>query len=188
VPPAGDAWLHEVKFDGWRLQLHKIGPDVWLFTKNGHDYTARLPSIAAAVAALPVRAVILDGELVASDEKGHPDFRALQRRRASAELSVWVFDILAINGRDLRPRPLLERKRILARLMKRCAGNLLRHSESFDDPIALLDVAEREGLEGIVSKHKQAPYRPGVSRQWIKVKTAAWRRSNRERWRLFQKS
>jgi bifunctional non-homologous end joining protein LigD len=71
------AWLHEIKFDGWRIQLHKRSRDVALCTKNGHDYTKRLPAIAAAAAALPVRSAIIDGELTATDERGLPDFRAL---------------------------------------------------------------------------------------------------------------
>jgi hypothetical protein len=82
-PPTGEAWLHEIKFDGWRIQLHKRGGDVALYTKNGHDYTKRLPSIAAAVAELPARSAIIDGELTAIDERGRISARSISASEKS---------------------------------------------------------------------------------------------------------
>ena len=117
-PPFGDGWLHEVKFDGWRIQLHKTARGAVIFTKNGHDYTKRLPAIAGAVAALPVQSAIIDGELTACDDRGVPDFRALHFRNAEEhDLCVWAFDILHVNGADLRQRPLLERKYALEKVI-----------------------------------------------------------------------
>ena len=93
-PPTGDAWLHEVKFDGWRVQLHKSKRGATVFTRTGHDYTKRFSAIAAAVAALPIQSAIIDGELTACDCRGVPDFRALHFRNVREdELCVWTFDI-----------------------------------------------------------------------------------------------
>jgi bifunctional non-homologous end joining protein LigD len=189
-PPEGDAWLHEIKFDGWRIQLHKRGRDVALYTKNGHDYTKRLPSIAAAVAALPVRSVrsaIMDGELTATDERGLPDFRALHFRKGKGQqLCVWAFDLLELNGRDLREEPLMKRKAELKRLLNKTADIRLRYLESFDNAEKLLAHAEALGLEGIVSKRRDRPYR-SVRCEWVKVKCRAWREANKDRHDLFKK-
>jgi len=94
--PAGDDWLHEVKFDGYRVQAHKAGRDVEIFSRNGHDFTARFQPIAIMLAELPARSAVLDGEIVASDAAGVPDFRALHRRKVGpGDVSLWLFDLLA---------------------------------------------------------------------------------------------
>src|SRR5262249_27236779 len=103
-PPPGAQWLHEVKFDGWRVQLHKRDDAITIFTKNGLDYTRRFPSIARVVAALPARSCIIDVELTACDDHGAPDFYALHFCR-SQMLCVWTFDLLELNGRDARELP-----------------------------------------------------------------------------------
>jgi bifunctional non-homologous end joining protein LigD len=118
-PPRGKGWLHEVKFDGWRLQLHKDPHDVWVYSKGGHDFRGRFPEIEAAFLFFPARSAIVDAELTACDENGLPDFAALLRNDADY-LCVWAFDLLAINGKDLRPLPLDERK---ARLHRRRSIN-----------------------------------------------------------------
>jgi bifunctional non-homologous end joining protein LigD len=187
-PPEGDAWLHEIKFDGWRIQLHKRGRDVTVYTKNGHDFTARLRTIAAAVAALPARSAIIDGELTATDERGLPNFYALHFRRRSDDhnLCVWAFDLLEFNGRDLRELPLEKRKASLKKLLAKTRDIRLRFSESFDDGEKLLAHAEALGLEGTVSKSRDRPYR-SLRCDWIKVKCRAWRKANRGRHQLFKK-
>jgi bifunctional non-homologous end joining protein LigD len=185
-PPTGDAWLHEIKFDGWRIQLHRRGREVALYTKNGHDYTKRLPAIAAAVAALPARSVIIDGELTATDEHGLPDFRALHFRKGKGQqLCIWAFDLLELNGRDLRTLPLTKRKHSLQKLLNKNPDNRLRYSESFDDGEKLLAHSEALGLEGIVSKRRDRPYR-SIRCDWIKVKCRAWREANKHRHELFK--
>jgi bifunctional non-homologous end joining protein LigD len=185
-PPTGDAWLHEIKFDGWRIQLHKRGRDVTLYTRNGHDYTKRLRSIANAVAALPVRSAIIDGELTATDERGLPDFRALHYGKGKKQnLCVWAFDLLELNGRDLRELPLAKRKHALEKLLKKSHGTTIRFSASFDDGDKLFAHAEALGIEGIVSKRRDRPYR-SVRCDWIKVKCRAWRVANKDRHDLFK--
>jgi hypothetical protein len=182
APPAGDRWLHEIKFDGLRLQLHKTGRDVHLFSKNGYDYTQRFPAIAAACRRF-IRAPAFS---TASS--------SLATRRSVRTFAPWmtaappgtIFALGCSTFCTFRPLPLEQRRQRLARLMARAANNPLRHSESFDDPIALLNAAARQELEGIVSKCRDSLFRSGPSRDWVKVKTAVWRDANRERWRLFE--
>ena len=179
-PPTGVGWLHEVKFDGWRVQLHKSERGAAIYTRNAHDYTSRLPSIAGAIATLSVQSVIIDGELTVCDDRGFPDFRSLHFRRREHGLCVWAFDLLHLNGKDLRALPLTERKAKLEKLVYKARDNWLRFSENFDDGVKLLASCERVGLEGIVSNRKDAPYRSGKG-DWIKVKSATWREANKDR-------
>ncbi len=186
-PPTGPDWLHEIKFDGFRIQLHKRGRDVRLFSRNGKDFTDRFPLIPAAVLRLPVRSAAIDGELVACDGEDKPDFYALMRRPASG-LCVWCFDLLMLNGRDLRPLPLEKRKAKLSALLAKTTDGALRLSHTFGDGEKLLHAAGQNGLEGIVSKRRMSHYVAGTASGWIKVKTAEWREANRERYKLFEKT
>lgn len=185
VPPSGPDWLHEIKFDGFRIQLHKSGDEVRLFSRNGKDFTDRFPSIRDAVATLPAGGAIIDGEIVAFDETGKPD--SLIRRRAFG-VSVWCFDLLGLGGDDLRPLPLEQRKERLSALLSKFDGDQLKMSESFDNGEKLLEAAAHMNLEGIVSKKRSAPYLAGVNCGWVKVKTREWREANRERYKLFEKA
>ena len=185
-PLEGPQWLHEVKFDGYRIQIHKDGKHVALYSKNGNDFTARYPWIVEAVANLPTKAVILDAELTACAEDGRPDFSALLGKGEN-ELCVWVFDILSQFGKDLRPLSLVARRWKLDKLMGRTASPLIRYSETFSHPTALLAACAERGMEGIVSKRVDRPYRSGPCKEWIKVKCAAWRESNQWRHEFFNK-
>jgi bifunctional non-homologous end joining protein LigD len=116
-----------------------------------------------------------------------PDFWPLFLRSANpSQLRVWAFDLLALNSKDLRKWSLEARQGRLQALVSRFDCPVLLRSEAFDDGLALLRVAEKHGLEGVVSKRRSAPYRSGRCRGWRKVKTAAWREANRERWRAFE--
>jgi bifunctional non-homologous end joining protein LigD len=134
-----------------------------------------------------VRSLVIDGELVACNAAGLPNFYALHFRRRDRDLCVWAFDLLHRNGRDLRELPMFERRARLEKLILPVNANWLRYSESFDDGIALLMAADRMALERIVSKPRDAPYRSGKQCGWIKVKCATWRAANKERWRLFER-
>jgi bifunctional non-homologous end joining protein LigD len=186
VPPSGPGWVHEVKLDGWRIQLHKGGREVAIFTKRGHDYTSRLPAIARGLASLTPHSLIIDGELVALDERGLPDFRALHFNWLDRPLCVWAFDLLAL-GHDMRELRLEHRKERLARIVREARAPWLRYSESFEDAGKLLAAADAMKLEGIVSKRLDGKYRSGTRSGWIKVKAAAWREVNRDRGRLFER-
>jgi bifunctional non-homologous end joining protein LigD len=173
-PPSGQRWVHEIKFDGWRVQLHKHGTGLALYTRNGNDCAWMLPALqiatqSASLRDLPgVSSAVIDGELVACDGDGLPDFYALHFRRHGHALCVWAFDLLHLNGRDLRELPLHERKAKLVRLLTRVRVDWLHLSETFADGTKLLAEAERMRLEGIVSKHVDAPYRSGKRSEWVK--------------------
>jgi bifunctional non-homologous end joining protein LigD len=185
-PPIGEQWQYEVKLDGFRAQLHKAGHFATIFGKNGGDLTRRFPTIAAAILALPVRSAIIDGELIVADVNGQPDFLALLLGR-HVPVCVYAFDVMEIQGRDLRGQPLELRRARLKALLARSQGDLLRFSESFFDAGVLLAECARRGLEGIVCKRKDAPYRSGARCGWVKVKTSEWRAANLYRAKLFEK-
>lgn len=185
LPPAGEGWLHEVKFDGYRLQLHKDGDRAEIWSKNGKDFTARFRDIAKRVAALPCESCIIDAEGVALDAEGRPDFRALVGGQKHSRVA-WCFDLMEIDGRDLRALPLVTRRARLGALLKRANDELLRISASFPDPGLLLAALDERGLEGIVSKKIDQAYVSGRNRGWIKVKCHAWRAANQDRGEMFQ--
>ena len=172
--PRGDRWLHEIKFDGYRLQAHVISGRVLLLTRSGLDWTDRFgTALPAALAALPVREAILDGELVVEGPSGASDFSALQADLSAGRgdrLVYYGFDILHLDGHDLRPLPQIDRKAALAALLAG-AGPPLRYSEHFDESGEMvLRHACRLSLEGVVSKDRNAPYRSGRGTAWIKAK------------------
>ena len=175
-PPPGDGWVHEIKLDGYRILLRIERGRVKLLTRNRQDWTARFPAVAEAAAALPVKEALLDGEIVALDRAGVSSFQALQQAdqlEAGRSLVYVAFDLLFLDGRDLRPLPLLERKARLARLLKGRRGRL-RYAEHFDTPgQRVFDRACRLGLEGIIAKQKSASYRSGRGAAWLKVKCVA---------------
>ena len=182
-PPTGPGWLHEVKFDGWRVQIHKQGERVKLYSRNGKDLADRFSMLRDACLYLPD--CVIDDELVACDTDGRPDFSAITKDHAN--LCIWCFDLLAHEHQDIREKPLVERKAALRDLLIAVDDDRLRYSEEFADPVKLLQVAGRMGLEGIVSKRKQAPYRSWTRREWVKLKTSVWREANKDRWEMFEK-
>ena len=140
-----------------------------------------------ALVRLPVRSLIIDGELVACDDAGVPHYYALHFHSRKYGLRAWAFDLLHHNWRDLRELPLVERRARFEKLILAANANWLHYSESFDDGLELLAAADRMHLEGIVSKRRDAPYRSGKQCGWVKVKCATWREANKERWRLFER-
>jgi bifunctional non-homologous end joining protein LigD len=175
-PPSGAGWVHEVKFDGYRMQLHVENGKARLFTRKGLDWTARFSAIAKAAARLPD--CILDGEVCALDHNGAPDFAALQAALSdgkSENLIYLVFDVMVADGEDLRPLPLSARKSRLAGLLKAAkTDSRLRFVEHFSSGgETVLQSACRMNLEGIVSKKLDAPYTPGRGDSWTKSKCRA---------------
>jgi len=171
APPAGDAWLHEIKLDGYRILARLARGKVMLWSRNGNDWTARMPQIERAVAALGAKSALLDGEVVALREDGVSDFQRLQNvlGSADADLTYFVFDLLELDGRDLRGEPLEARKKELARLLSKDSRVRLSEHVVGDGPEFFANAC-RMGLEGIVSKRRDAPYRSGRGRDWLKVK------------------
>src|ERR1700741_557174 len=175
APPDGAEWIHEIKFDGYRIEAHLDRGKVRLLTRKQLDWTHRFERVAKAVAALPAQTALLDGELVVEDDKGVSSFSLLQtdlKDGRGDRFVYWVFDLLYLDGRDLTGEPLLVRKAALKRLLK---GNSrtgpVRYAEHFDeDGGVIFKHACEMNLEGIVSKLRDAPYRPGRSENFIKTK------------------
>lgn len=171
--PAGPQWAHEIKHDGFRFICRRDGDRVRVFSRNGRDWTGRVPLIAEALAKLRVKSVTLDGEGVVCRPDGVSDFdrlRASVGRMGSRDAFLYAFDLLEMDGEDLRPYEWHVRRVTLRSLLKR-AGQGIRLSEHLDGDGALaFRHACAMGLEGIVSKRRDRPYRSGRSADWIKVK------------------
>ena len=172
-PPAGDNWLHEIKYDGYRLQIHLDKGRVTIRTRSGLDWTKRFSAIAAAFD-IPVDRAIFDGEVVAVKD-GRTNFSELQAALAAGRqeaLTFNVFDLLFLEGFDLRDSPLSERKRILKELLEETgvSGPILYADHLVSDGPRLFAHACKLGFEGIISKKADAPYRSERSDAWIKVK------------------
>ena len=175
APSSGDDWHWEIKFDGYRLLTRAQGRSVRCDTRNGKDWSRKLPHLVAAIKALKLRASWLDGEIVVADAHGVPDFQALQNAFESEQtgrIEYVLFDLPFHEGRDLRELPLEARRDRLRALLAAAPHPALRFSESFDqDPASLLESARRAGLEGLIGKRRGSPYRSQRSSDWIKLKT-----------------
>ncbi|RVD54783.1 DNA ligase D [Mesorhizobium sp. M2D.F.Ca.ET.185.01.1.1] len=174
--PAGDDWLHEVKFDGYRMQAQIAGSEVRLLTRAGLDWTEKFDGpITAALGKLKCRDAIIDGEIVVLADSGVSSFPLLQAdlsARRAARFIYYVFDLMRLDGEDLRREPLVERKQALAELLgDQPENSALRFSDHFHEPgKVMLQHVCRMGLEGVVSKRADAPYRSGRGLSWIKSK------------------
>ena len=173
--PQGDDWLHEIKFDGYRILCRISNGEICLITRNRQDWTERLSFLAQAAMELPVHDALLDGEVVALNENGTTNFQLLQNSlstHASDNLAYYVFDLLHLDGNDLRQLPLLTRKESLAEVLKaKSSTSAIRHSEHWlGQGDRLYDEACRSGLEGVISKRADQPYRSGRGRDWVKTK------------------
>ncbi len=173
-PPAGERWIHEIRHDGYRTQLVLADGCARAFTRGGHDWSDRYPRLVAAVRDLGCRSAVVDGEAVVQDEAGRSDFAALvgALRHERYRIVLFAFDLLHLDGRDLRPLPLAERRAMLRDLLAgRSADFALAYSEEFEgDGADLFAAADRSGLEGIVSKRRDSRYRAGRCDSWVKVK------------------
>jgi bifunctional non-homologous end joining protein LigD len=173
APPAGDGWLHELKLDGYRIQARKDGDRVQLLTRTGLDWTHRMKTIAALVGALPVEKAILDGELVVLAENGTTSFADLQaafQEGVKKPLTYFVFDLLHVNGHSIRDLALVERKKMLEKLMEG-GGDFLRFGEHIrSGGEAVFQKACEMQLEGIISKRAASTYSSGRSGDWLKLK------------------
>ena len=169
--PAGPEWLHEIKHDGYRLIVHRDGARVRLFTRNGPDWTGRYPLIVEAALKNRQTSFVIDGEAVLLGVDGISDFNGLHSRKHDEEVQLYAFDILALDGEDLRKLPLHLRKTNLARLLaRRPEGIFVSDFEQGEIGADLFRAVCNFGLEGLVSKRRDRPYRAGRSPDWIKVK------------------
>src|ERR1700761_6921299 len=172
--PSGERWLHEIKFDGYRMQLHLANNEIKVYTRRGNDWTKRFKKIADDAWHINAGSAIIDGEVVVPAADGTTDFSVLQNelKGRSTKIVMVAFDLLYLNGYDLRKLPLHERKALLKKLI---AGTAIQYSESFEvDGPEIYRHACKVGLEGVVSKVLDSRYPTGRSNDWVK-KTCAQR-------------
>ena len=182
--PKGAGWVYEVKFDGYRFQIHKAEGAITLYTRSGADWTDQFPHLVSSLTSLPCRSAIIDAELVHVD-----GFEALHKQvhqRVEDDLVMWAFDLMQFDGTDVRIVSLLDRKRRLGHLVQRANIDLLHYSEPFTDRSALLAECETCGMEGMIGKHINSVYRSGPSTSWIKSKVRHLARSEPRSRRTLQ--
>jgi len=169
-PPAGSDWIHEIKHDGFRLLARRGATGVRLFTRNGYDWTERFPLIFEALSTLKVTTCLIDGEAVTCNETGLAEFEGLRSHRGDVHLCA--FDLLELDGRDQRLEPLVKRRGLLARLVRKPRSGLVLNAQYEQDGRLVFEHACLLGCEGIVSKRKDSRYRSGRSHHWVKCKNS----------------
>ena len=162
--------MHEIKHDGFRLQIHVRGDRVRLYTMTGVDWTDRYPWIVEDVARLNVSHAVIDAECVCDGDNGITDFDRLMARVYDASAYAYAFDLLALDGDDMRRQPLSERKAALAKLLRRAKPGIRYSEHIVGDGVEIFEHACKLGLEGIVSKRINASYRSGKVKTWLKTK------------------
>jgi bifunctional non-homologous end joining protein LigD len=173
-PPAGSGWLHEIKHDGFRIMARRAGGHVRLFTRNGYDFADRFPKIVEAVANLPVRSCLIDGEAIVVDKDGLSVFELLRYRRHDHAAVLCAFDLIELDGNDLRRVTIEQRKAALAKLLLRQAEEGIAFNQHYSCEGAFIyKHACALGCEGIVSKRLGSPYRSGRVDHWLKIKNPA---------------
>lgn len=172
TPPISGDWLHEIKYDGFRTQLILDWAGARAFSRNGHDWSQRYWPIVAAAEKLPAKAFIIDGEMIAPEPDGRPNFHRMHSRMVwnAEQLAFVAFDLVHLDGQDLRSLPLIERKAKLWELVKPADG-IIQYSDHVEGNGAEFFAAvEKMGLEGMVSKRRESPYRSGKVESWVKTK------------------
>src|SRR6266581_363392 len=171
-PPSGSQWLHEIKHDGFRVVARKVGANVRLYSRPGNDLTYRFPLIVESLARLRSRSCIIDGEAVACDDNGVASFDLVRHHRANERIFLYAFDLIELNGDDLRRDPLEVRKATLASIVAKASPGIRFNEHIEGDGPTIFAHACKLGLEGIVSKRKDSTYRSGRSPDWLKMKNS----------------
>jgi bifunctional non-homologous end joining protein LigD len=169
-PPAGPGWIHEIKHDGFRILAHRDGDRVQLITRAGNNFAARFPLIVAAIAALPVRSCVIDGEAIVCGGGGLPIFDLIRGRGTKSQAVLCAFDLLELDGQDICREPIEVRKDRLAELLRRPHDGIALNEHYTGDGAIIYKHACALGCEGIVSKRLGSPYRAGRSPHWLKIK------------------
>jgi ATP-dependent DNA ligase len=169
-PPAGPGWLHEIKHDGFRIMARRDGRGVRLYTRNGYNFADRFPKIVEAVASLPARSCFIDGEAIVVDETGLSVFDLLRYRLHDHAALFCAFDLIELDGNDLRRAPIEERKDFLAKVLSRPLEGIAFNQHYSCEGAVIYKHACALGCEGIVSKRLGSPYRSGRVDHWLKVK------------------
>jgi bifunctional non-homologous end joining protein LigD len=172
APPAGPDWIHEIKHDGYRIIAERNHGSVRLYTRNGYDFAERFPLAAAALRKLSVRSCVIDGEAIVCDANGLAVFDLL-RRWGGNDVVLCAFDLLELDGQDLRRAPIEERKATLAKLLRPSIDGIAFNEHYSGDGAIIYKHACALGCEGIVSKRLGSTYRPGRAVCWLKIKNPA---------------
>src|SRR5262249_28068425 len=177
-PPNGDAWIHEIKLDGYRIYCRRDARGARLLTRTGQDWTERFQRLVGPIEALPADEFALDGEVVVLDDKGHSSFGALQEALSADDqrrLTFFAFDLLHLDGHDLRGASLIDRKAALRELIEGGSGvGSIRYSDHFEaSGDAGFQQAAELRLEGVVTKQRKRPYLSGRGSEWVKAKVSA---------------
>jgi bifunctional non-homologous end joining protein LigD len=172
-PPAGPAWIHEIKHDGFRILAHRRGRAVRLFSRNGHNFADRFPLLTEAIEALPVRSCVIDGEAIVCDDGGLAVFDLIRSHGTNAVAVLCAFDLLEVNGEDVRREHIEDRKRRLAGVPRLPHDGIAINEHFSGDGAVIYRQACALGCEGIVSKRLGSPYRAGRSPHWLKTKNPA---------------
>jgi bifunctional non-homologous end joining protein LigD len=183
--PSGSEWLHEIKHDGFRVIARKKGAQIRLYSRPGNDLTYRFPLILETLARLRSGSCIIDGEAVACDDNGVTSFNRVRHRHNGESIFLYAFDLIELNGDDLRPDPLEGRKASLEMILAKAGPGIRFNEHMEDDGETVFRHAFKLGLEGIVSKRKDSAYRSGRSPDWLKMKNAdapAVKREAEEDW------
>jgi len=185
-PPTGPNWIHEIKHDGFRIMAFRDAKGVRLITRNGNNFTDRFPLIVTALAALPVSSCLIDGEAIACNERGLSVFEMIRWRKYDNTVTLCAFDLLELDGEDLRSAPIETRKATLKGLLRRAHPGLTYNQHFAADGESVYRHACALGCEGIVSKRLGSRYRAGRIDHWLKVKNPAApavKREAEEEWR-----
>ena len=172
-PPAGPDWIHEIKHNGFRILARRDTKGVQLYTRNGYNFADRFPRIVEAIAGLPVQSCFIDGEAIVVDESGLSVFDLIRYRQHDSAAVLCAFDLIELDGKDLRQKPIEERKHTLANVLFREHDGIAFNRHYDGDGAVIFKQACALGCEGIVSKRVGSPYRSGRVSDWIKVKNPA---------------
>jgi bifunctional non-homologous end joining protein LigD len=172
-PPAGSGWIHEIKHDGFRVLARRKGRSIRLMSRNGYDLADRFPLITAAIEQLPIRSCVVDGEAIVCDDAGLAVFDLIRHHGGNARAILCAFDLLEINGEDVRQEPIEDRKRRLAGLLRIPLDGIALNERYDGEGAVIFKHACALGCEGIVSKKLGSPYRSGRSAHWLKTKNPA---------------
>jgi bifunctional non-homologous end joining protein LigD len=170
TPPSGADWIHEIKHDGFRLMARRDAGGVRLTSRNGEDLTSRFPLIATAVTALPAQSCLIDGEAIVRDKSGLAVFDLIRGYRSMASAVLCAFDLLELDGEDLRRKPIETRKGALVTLLRGVPSGIVFNQHYKARGETIFRLACQLGCEGIISKRLGSPYRSGRTKLWVKVK------------------
>lgn len=168
--PVGADWLFELKLDGYRLLARKQGRDVRLYSRRGADFTKRFPRLVEAMRLLKATSVLLDGEGIVYDDRGMPDFERIHSKEHDREVSLIAFDLIELNGEDVRSAPLVRRKDWLEKLVAKVPDGIEFSEHLEGDGADIFKAACKLGHEGIIAKRRDLSYESGRSKRWLKIK------------------